>query len=281
MSTKRHSEDRHSSGVKRRRSEDTPLPPLYYVFNGEVASVQPYGIFVKIPGSRRQGLVHKSQISKSRVDDPSEMFTKGEMVYCKVISIDTENGDRISLAMKTVNQTSGKDMDANNIELSQDEKRRKQGGFQQERKKIELEAVFDTTCKKCGTKGHLAQDCFKTKGDKTYELIPDWDEYMKTASHEKKDESTHKHKKKKKEKVRKEKKEKKKTSHSSPSSDSDSDSSPRKHKKKQRKEKKERKKKKQKRNNSSSSSSESDRDSSPRKHKKKKHHRRSYSSSDG
>ena len=46
--------------------------------------------------------------------------------------------------------------------------------------------------------GHLAQDCFKTKGDKTYELIPDWDEYMKTASHEKKDESTHKHKKKKK-----------------------------------------------------------------------------------
>ena len=39
--------------------------------------------------------------------------------------------------------------------LSQDEKRRKQGGFKGERKKIELEAVFDTTCKKCGTKGKL------------------------------------------------------------------------------------------------------------------------------
>ena len=36
---------------------------------------------------------------------------------------------------------------------SQDEKKRKQGGFRQERQKIELDAVFDTTCKKCGGKG--------------------------------------------------------------------------------------------------------------------------------
>ena len=46
------------------------------------------------------GLVHKSQISKSRVEDPSEMFTKGEMVYCKVISIDVSEICFIVKALK-------------------------------------------------------------------------------------------------------------------------------------------------------------------------------------
>lgn len=34
------------------------------------------------------GLVHKSQMSKSRVEDPSEMLATGEKVYCKVISVE-------------------------------------------------------------------------------------------------------------------------------------------------------------------------------------------------
>lgn len=38
---------------------------------------------------------------------------------------------------------------------SQDEKRRKQFGKHNERQKIVLEAVLDTTCKKCGGKGTL------------------------------------------------------------------------------------------------------------------------------
>lgn len=33
------------------------------------------------------GLVHRSQISRSKVDDPTEMFTRGETIYCKVISV--------------------------------------------------------------------------------------------------------------------------------------------------------------------------------------------------
>ena len=36
MSTKRYADDRQSSDFKRRRSDDTPLPPLYFIFNGEV-----------------------------------------------------------------------------------------------------------------------------------------------------------------------------------------------------------------------------------------------------
>lgn len=34
------------------------------------------------------GLVHRSQISQAKVDDPSEVLTVGENVHCKVISIE-------------------------------------------------------------------------------------------------------------------------------------------------------------------------------------------------
>lgn len=110
-------------------------------------------------------------MSKSRVDDPSEMLAVGEKVYCKVVSIE---GDKIGLSMKVVNQTTGKDEDKGNVQLSLDE-RKKRKGFHMERPKIELDAVYDTTCKKCGGHGHLAQDCFHSKGGKVYELIPDID----------------------------------------------------------------------------------------------------------
>lgn len=32
------------------------------IFLGEVASVQNYGAFIKIPGCKQQGLVHKTQV---------------------------------------------------------------------------------------------------------------------------------------------------------------------------------------------------------------------------
>ncbi|XP_052801750.1 zinc finger CCHC domain-containing protein 17-like [Mya arenaria] len=254
-------QDNEEGPIKKRRNEG-PVPPMFKVFHCEVASVKEYGIFVKIPGTDRQGLVHKSQISKSRVDDPSDMFARGEYVYCKVISIQ-EDGDKIGLAMKSVNQTTGQDQDPNNIELSQDEQRRKQFGNRPGREKIVLDAVLDTTCKKCGGTGHLAQDCFKT-GDASYELIPDLDDYMHEVGtsnvHKKDTESSpkKKSKKNKKEKKKKEKKRKKKTkrySSSSSSSDSSSDDDVRHRKKKHHKERRDRKREKERRERRHSSSS--------------------------
>lgn len=51
------------------------------------------------------------------------------------------------------------------IVLSQDEQRRKSMPTGGGRRKISLEAVFKTTCSKCGVAGHLAKDCFQVNID--------------------------------------------------------------------------------------------------------------------
>lgn len=256
---KRQYEEKDTTFVNKRQkssSFEEDVPELFSIFNGEVAKVQPYGVFVKIPGFRKQGLVHKSQMSRARVDDPSEMLSVGEKIYCKVISVED---NKIGLSMKVVNQTTGKDEDPSNVQHSLDERKKKKG-HQREIPKIELGAVLDTTCKKCGGHGHFAQDCFHTKGGKVYELIPEEERKSLFKEPEKsEEESTKKKKKKKKEKKHKKdtsaKKSKKHKHHhhrNSTSSSSSSESEEEvKHKKKH---KKDRHRHKKKRSSSSSSS---------------------------
>ncbi|KAK6191264.1 hypothetical protein SNE40_002997 [Patella caerulea] len=218
----RGDEEQHYERKKHRTNNPDDIPNLHTIFNGEVASVQNYGVFVKIPGSRKQGLVHKSQMSKSKIEDPSEMLSVGEMVYCKIISIEN---DKVALSMKMVSQTNGVDLDPNNVELSLDEKKRRQF-FKKEREKIELGAVLNTTCRRCGGHGHFAQDCYVIKGNKSYDLVPEINEAdtLPTSQSPQKSDT-----KKKKKKEKKHKKEKKKKKVSNPDSDSDNNS---RHKKK-------------------------------------------------
>ncbi|CAH2221765.1 Nucleolar of 40 kDa [Pelobates cultripes] len=83
-----------------------------------VATITDYGAFIKIPGCRKQGLVHKTQMSASRVDVPSEIVDVGERVWVKVIARETKDGkEKISLSMKVVHQGTGKDLDSNNVAL--------------------------------------------------------------------------------------------------------------------------------------------------------------------
>ncbi|XP_062891529.1 nucleolar protein of 40 kDa [Mobula hypostoma] len=149
------------------------MPEIYSVSQGEVASVTEYGAFIKIPGCKRQGLVHKSQMSASRVDNPSEIVDVGEKVWVKVIGKEEKDGKvKLSLSMKSVNQGTGKDLDPNNVALDQDERRkRKFKDFTTQ--KITLEAVLNTVCKKCGCKGHFAKDCFMQPGGTKYSLVSD------------------------------------------------------------------------------------------------------------
>ncbi|MBN3290389.1 NO40 protein, partial [Polypterus senegalus] len=152
------------------------LPDLFTVIKGEVASITEYGAFVKIPGCRKQGLVHRSHMSSCRVDKPSEIVDVGEKVWVKVIGKEVKDEKvKLSLSMKVVNQGTGKDLDPNNVVLEQDERKRKE--FRDDSKqKITLEAVLNTVCKKCGCKGHFANDCFSQPGGMKYSLVPDEEE---------------------------------------------------------------------------------------------------------
>ncbi|XP_059166914.1 uncharacterized protein DDB_G0283697-like [Physella acuta] len=193
------------------------IPKLFHIFHGEVASLQSYGAFVKIPGCRKQGLVHKSQMSNGRVDDPSDMVTKGDMVYCKVISMEGD-GEKISLSMKVVNQSTGKDLDPNNVQSNQDEKKRRSWN-NRGRSRIDLGAELNTTCRRCGMRGHLAMDCYTKKGDRGYDLVPEDDE-----SGDRSDDS-HKKKKKKDKKKKEKRRRSDKRKHSSSNSESDNSDS--------------------------------------------------------
>nr|XP_025952447.1 nucleolar protein of 40 kDa isoform X2 [Dromaius novaehollandiae] len=163
-----------------------PLPELYAIFQGEVATVTEYGAFIKIPGCRKQGLVHKTHMSSCRVDKPSEIVDVGDKVWVKLIGKEMKDDKlKLSLSMKVVNQGTGKDLDPNNVSLDQDE-RKKRTFRDYTSQKITLEAVLNTVCKKCGCKGHFAKECFMQPGGTKYSLIPEEEEEeAATAEHEK------------------------------------------------------------------------------------------------
>ncbi|XP_015513203.1 nucleolar protein of 40 kDa [Neodiprion lecontei] len=237
---------------------------LNQIFLGEVAAVQNYGAFVRIPGCTQQGLVHKSQVSSSHVDDVGDVLQRGERVWCKIISINEEG--KISLSMKLVNQGNGTDLDPNGVQLQRDEQKRKTTGPNQ-RKVIQLQAVLNTTCAKCGTHGHLSSDCFMSPGGKTYELIPDIEGEDKTeeATKPEIEEGTveTKIKKHKSKKSKSKKKSKKSKSNEEPlGNDSDSEDGERgkKSSKKRSKDKKRKRKKEKKGRDNSSQSNSTDED---------------------
>lgn len=159
--------------------------------------------------------------------------------------------------MKHVNQGNGKDLDPNGVELQRDVQRRKNPGTTQH-KAIQLEAVLNTTCTKCGTRGHLSKDCFMSPDGKKYELIPEVEE----ESIPKPDNENVA----KKEKKHKSKKKKKRKRSKQSTDDSDIEDKERNKKKKF---SKERKKHRKKYSSSSSDSSDSSSPNDVKTHKRK------------
>ncbi|KAM4884800.1 zinc finger CCHC domain-containing protein 17 [Sylvia borin] len=202
-----------------------PLPELYSIFQGEVAAVTDYGAFIKIPGCRKQGLVHRSHMSSCRVDKPSEIVDVGDKVWVKLIGKEMKDDKlKLSLSMKVVHQGTGKDLDPNNVSLDQDE-RKKRTFRDYTSQKITLEAVLNTVCKKCGCKGHFAKECFMQPGGTKYSLIPEEEEEEGAAAGREGDKKISQAEESSK-KRKKEKEKKKKRKHKArQSSESDSDSS--------------------------------------------------------
>jgi len=67
------------------------------VRNGRVTSLREFGAFVDIGGA--DGLIHISELSWNRVDDPSEIVNVGEEVEIQVIRLDRD-ANRIGLSLK-------------------------------------------------------------------------------------------------------------------------------------------------------------------------------------
>ncbi|TNM92843.1 zinc finger CCHC domain-containing protein 17 [Takifugu rubripes] len=186
------------------------LPPMYSIAKGEVVSVQTYGAFVRLPGYKKEGLVHVSEMSASRVESASEIVDVGEKVWIKVIGREIR-GDKVKLSfsMKAVNQGTGRDLDPNNVMAEQDARRRQQ--FRDHTgNRITLEAVLNTTCSKCGCKGHFTKDCFSAPGLQ-YALLPEGGDEVpeQQTSTVKPQPDSDKKKKKKKEKKKKRKRNRK------------------------------------------------------------------------
>ncbi|MFP3937822.1 MAG: S1 RNA-binding domain-containing protein [Phycisphaerae bacterium] len=67
------------------------------IVTGSVKTIMPYGAFVDIGGV--DGLLHVSDMSYSRVEDPRHIVSEGQEVEVKVLKVDREN-ERISLGLK-------------------------------------------------------------------------------------------------------------------------------------------------------------------------------------
>ncbi|KAA8585914.1 hypothetical protein FQN60_007483 [Etheostoma spectabile] len=176
------------------------LPPMHSISKGEVVSLQTYGAFVRLPG-------YKKEVTQFEFYD---ILIRGDKV-------------KLSFSMKAVNQGTGQDLDPNNVMAEQDARRRKQ--FRDHTgNRITLEAVLNTTCSKCGCKGHFTKDCFSAPGLQ-YALLPEEDEeeqqqQQQTSTVSVQQDSDKKKKKKKEKKMKKKRKRDRKESESDSSSSS-------------------------------------------------------------
>jgi len=68
------------------------VPELGKVYKGKVKGIKEFGAFVEIlPG--KQGLLHISEISRTRVQDVSKVLKMGQEIEVKLIGIDEKNGN--------------------------------------------------------------------------------------------------------------------------------------------------------------------------------------------
>lgn len=111
---KRHSRSRsrgRHSRSERKRSQNSREVEVYGIYDGRVTSITDFGCFVALEnaiGKCTEGLVHVSNLSKSKTNDVKSIVRRGERVKVKVISMTAQ---RLSLSIKEVDQKSGIDLE--------------------------------------------------------------------------------------------------------------------------------------------------------------------------
>lgn len=82
-------------------------PEMGMIYTGKVVKTMDFGAFVNFLGSK-DGLVHISELSKSRVGKVTDVVNVGDTVKVKLVGFD-ERG-KIKLSMKVVDQTTGEEI---------------------------------------------------------------------------------------------------------------------------------------------------------------------------
>lgn len=115
-----------STARQRQEGPQSDAPPAVgSIHSAVVERVQPFGIFVRLQGFRKWGLVHSSQVSdhlEIMRDDSDDSKTAalasiigvGEAVQVKVVEVvPDERGPKVGCSIKLVNQRDGTDLDPN------------------------------------------------------------------------------------------------------------------------------------------------------------------------
>ena len=77
------------------------------IYVGKVVKVVDFGAFVNFLGSK-DGLVHISEIKPQRIERVSDFLKVGDEVRVKVLGMDDRG--KVKLSMKSVDQTTGEDL---------------------------------------------------------------------------------------------------------------------------------------------------------------------------
>ena len=78
----------------------TFTPEVGGVYTGVVKTIMPYGVFVGFEGGK-DGLLHVSEMSHSRIDNVEDVFSEGDEVTFKIVDIDERTG-KLRLSRKAI-----------------------------------------------------------------------------------------------------------------------------------------------------------------------------------
>ena len=92
-------------GLLKEQEEILKKVKVSETFDGEVTGVMPFGLFVKVKKGKNplEGLVHISEISWEKVDDPSKFYKQKDKVKVKVLMVDKKSG-KLNLSIKRLQQ---------------------------------------------------------------------------------------------------------------------------------------------------------------------------------
>jgi polyribonucleotide nucleotidyltransferase len=78
----------------------TFTPEVGGVYTGKVKTIMPYGVFVGFEGGK-DGLLHVSEMSHTRIDNVEDAFQEGDEVTFKIVAIDERTG-KLRLSRKAI-----------------------------------------------------------------------------------------------------------------------------------------------------------------------------------